>query len=125
MNGAVVDLRSRTRAYALRIVRLYVALPKPTEAQVLGKQLLRCGTSAGAHCREASRSRSSAKFVSKLNAGLGELEEAAYWLELLADSKIVSASRLAGLHSETDELIAIFVTCTKNAKRQTSGKAPR
>ncbi|MEX0677320.1 MAG: four helix bundle protein [Pirellulales bacterium] len=118
----VVDLGTRTRGFALRVVRLFAALPKTTEAQVLGRQLLRCGTSVGAHYREASRARSNAEFVSKLNGGLAELEEAGYWLELLADSKIVPATRLAELRAEADELIAILVTCTKNAKQKTKSQ---
>jgi four helix bundle protein len=114
-----IDLGSRTRAFALRVVRLFAALPKTTEAQVLGKQLLRCGTSVGAHYREASRARSDAEFVSKMNGGLAELEEAGYWLELLADSEILPPARLAELRAEADELMAIFVTCAKNAKQKT------
>jgi four helix bundle protein len=118
-----VDLCTRTRAFALRVVRLFAALPKTTEAQVLGKQLLRCGTSVGAHYREASRARSDAEFLSKMNGGLAELEEAGYWLELLADSEILPATRLAELRAEVDELIAIFVTCAKNAKQKTQSRS--
>jgi four helix bundle protein len=110
------DLGARTKAFALRVVRLFAALPKSAEAQVLGKQLLRCGTSAGAHYREANRARSNAEFVSKLNAGLAELDEAIYWLDLLAESGTVSAARLQDLRAEADELVAIFVTCTRNAR---------
>jgi four helix bundle protein len=110
------DLGTRTKEFALRVVRLFGALPRTTEAQVLGKQLLRSGTSVGAHYREASRARSDAEFVSKLEMALAELDESAYWIELLADSKIVSADRLSALRAEADELISILVTCTKNAK---------
>ena len=70
-----VDLKARTKQFALRMIRLYSALPKTTEAQVIGKQVLRSGTSVGAHYREASRSRSTAEFVSKIEGGLQELEE--------------------------------------------------
>jgi four helix bundle protein len=80
------DLQVRTKAFALRVVRLYCALPKTTEAQVLGKQVLRSGTSIGAHYREAMRARSPAEFVSKIEGGLQELEETSYWLELLIES---------------------------------------
>jgi four helix bundle protein len=83
MKEEPTDLRVRTRRYALRIVALYGALPKATEAQVVGKQLLRSGTPAGAHYREAQRSKSDADFISKIEGGLQELEETAYWLELL------------------------------------------
>jgi four helix bundle protein len=78
------DLRARTKAFALRIIRLYSSLPKITEAQVLGKQLLRSGTSVGAHYREATRARSPAEFISKIEVGLQELEETVYWLESLS-----------------------------------------
>jgi four helix bundle protein len=111
------DLKTRTRAFALRIIRLYVALPNSPVAQVLGKQLLRCGTSVGAHYREASRARSTAEFVSKIEGGLQELEEAAYWLELFTESGILPHARLVDLLQEADELTAILVSCAKHAKQ--------
>jgi four helix bundle protein len=110
------ELRQRTKEYALRIVKLYSSLPKSTEAQVIGKQLLRSGTSAGAHYREAQRSKSGADFISKMEGGLQELDETGYWLELLEGAGIVSPERLAPLCKETDELIAIFVTIVKRVK---------
>ncbi len=112
------DLRTRTKEFALRIIRLYSCLPKTTVAQVIGKQVLRSGTSVGAHYREAQRAKSDADFVSKIEGGLQELDETLYWLELLIDSAIVSAKRLKPLCDETDELIAIFVTITKKTKRR-------
>jgi four helix bundle protein len=111
------DLSARTKEFALRIVRLYCALPKTTEAQVLGKQALRSGTSVGAHYREAVRARSAAEFISKLEGGLQELEETGYWLELIADAGILPQSRLTELLKETQELIAILVASAKTAKR--------
>jgi four helix bundle protein len=111
-------LKQRTKAFALRIIRLYSALPNTTVAQVLGKQILRSGTSVGAHDREAHRARSTAEFVSKLNGGLQELEETAYWLELLAESETIELSRLTPLSQEADELTAILVTLIKNAKNK-------
>src|SRR5687767_4339111 len=77
--NAPLDLRTRTKQFALRIIRLYVALPRTDVAQTLGKQLIKAGTSVGAHYREGSRARSTAEFVSKLEGGLQELEETAYW----------------------------------------------
>ncbi len=112
------DLRQRTKQFALRIIKVYIALPKSTEAQVIGKQVLRSGTSVGAHYREATRARSSAEFISKLGGGLQELEETAYWLELLVESGLVKAARLNELQRETDELTAIFVTSINTARRQ-------
>ena len=94
------DLRDRTKAFALRVVRMFSALPKTTEAQVLGKQLLRSGTSIGANYREAFRARSKAEFIAKCGDALREIEESAYWLELLVESEIVSAEKLAPLRQE-------------------------
>ena len=111
------DLRTRTKTLALRIIRLYTALPKTVEAQIMGKQVLRSGTSVGAHYREASRARSSAEFVSKIETALQELDETDYWLELLADSEIVPNPRLTDLRGEIDQLIAIFVASVKTAKK--------
>ncbi len=115
------DLRKRTREFALRVIKLYAALPKTTEAQVLGKQILRSGTSVGAHYREACRAKSNADFISKIEGGLQELDETLYWLELLTDSGIVPAGRLAPLERETNELIAMFVIMAKNVKRKKAG----
>jgi four helix bundle protein len=110
------DLQARTKTFALRIVRLYCSLPKTTEAQVLGKQVLRSGTSVGAHYREAMRARSVAEFVSKVEGGLQELEETAYWLELLTDSGIIPGPKLVGLLQESSELTAMLVASARTAK---------
>jgi four helix bundle protein len=118
MNDTPEDLKSRTKRFALQIIRLYSALPKATEAQVLGKQMLRSGTSVGAHYREAVRSRSTAEFVSKIEGGLQELEETRYWLELIVEAGIFLPERMKDLMSEADELTAILVTCVKNAKEK-------
>jgi len=112
------DLKARTKEFALRVIRLYSSLPRSTEAQVLGRQVLKSGTSVGAHYREAKRARSNAEFVSKMEGGLQELEETAYWLELLADARIVAESRLMDLMKETNELISIFVTSVRTVKKR-------
>ena len=83
----------------------------------MGDQIIRSGTSVGAHYREAIRSRSAAEYAAKLNAGLMELEETLYWLELLEGSKVVSARRLERLRDETLQLTAIFVALIKRSKR--------
>ena len=106
----------RTKLFALRVIRLYSSLPKTTEAQVIGKQLLRSGTSVGAHIREAKRSRSDAEMISKTEGALQELEESTYWFELLADSRIVKIELLADLMKEADELAAILVASVKTIK---------
>src|SRR3954452_5270998 len=100
MSDAPVALRKRTKQFALRIIRLYGSLPCSVPAQVIGKQVLRCGTSVGAHYREGTRARSTAEFISKLEVGLQELDETAYWLELLIESEIVPKKLLGGLLDE-------------------------
>jgi len=111
------DLVPRTRAFALKIIKQYSGLPKTTVAQVLGRQLLRSGTSVGAHYREACRAKSTADFVSKIEGALQELDETAYWLDLLSESKTGSANELRLLSEEVEELISIFVSVAKSAKR--------
>lgn len=115
------DLRERTKIFSLRTIRMFVALPKTEEARILGKQALRSATSVGANYREAHRARSKAEFVAKVGDCLKELEETSYWLELLSDSDIVSASKLAPLRDETHQLLAILTTISKHAKQGASG----
>ncbi len=95
------DLKDRTRDYALRIIRLYGALPKRVESQVIGKQMLRSGTAVGANYREGVRARSKIEYAAKLNLVLMELGETLYWLELLEHAEIVPGVRLAPLKVET------------------------
>src|ERR1022692_4970355 len=96
------DLKPRTKAFALRIIRMYSKLPKNNPvAQVLGKQALRSGTSVGANHREASRGRSKAEFISKIGDCLKEIEETDYWLELLVDSGCIPISQMAELLDAT------------------------
>ena len=111
------DLKPRTKTFALRVIRMYSKLPKnDTVAQVLGKQVLRSGTSVGTNYREASRGRSKAEFISKIGDCLKEIEETEYWLELLVDSGCVSTTKMADLLDETRQLIAIFTTIDKRSK---------
>jgi four helix bundle protein len=115
MNGKT-DILYRSKLFALRVIRLYSSLPKTIEAQIIGKQILRSGTSVGAHLREGKRSRSIAEMISKTEGALQELEETRYWIELLSDSGIVKAERLFDLMNEADELTAILVTSAKTLK---------
>ena len=94
------DLRQRTKDFALRIIRMFGTLPKSAEAQVLGNQLLRSGTSVGANYREAFRARSKAEFISKVGDSLREIEESAYWLELLVEAQIIAGEKLNALRKE-------------------------
>jgi four helix bundle protein len=110
------DLRTRTKRFAVRIIRLFTALPTTEVARTLGKQLLRSGTSVGAQYREGIRGRSDAEIISKWGGALQELEETSYWLELLIETEVVPADRLVELMRECDELIAILTTCVKKVK---------
>ncbi len=110
------DLRARTKDFALRIIKLFGALPKTTEGQVLGKQVLRSGTSVGAHYHEACRAKSNADFISKIEGGLQELEETIYWLDLIVAARIFPEARLAALRAEATELIAMLVTMVRKVK---------
>jgi four helix bundle protein len=112
------NLKLRIKQFALRIIKLYCALPKKTEAQVIGKQVLRCGTSVGAQFREGLRAKSKADLISKVEGSLQELEETQYWLELMIESQIIEPNLLKPLYQESEELIAIFVTIVKNVKKQ-------
>lgn len=114
------DLLDRTKAFALRVIRMFAALPKTEEARVLGRQVLRSGTSVGANYREAQRSRSKAEFIAKIGDCLKELDESAYWLDLLTGSGIVPETRLSSLVKECDELLAIFTAISKKAKSDPS-----
>ena len=111
-------MRERTKQFGLRIIRLYSVLPKTTQAQIIGKQLFRSGTSVGAQYREAQRAKSDADLISKLEGSLQELDESAYWLELLEEAKIMPGKQLKPLWNESQELIAIFATIVKNLKRK-------
>jgi len=112
------DLKERTSDFALRIIRMYVRLPKTTEAQVIGKQVLRSGTSVGAQYREGHRAKSDADVVNKFEGVLQELDETDYWLDLLVKAEIIPAEKLATLIKETNELIAIFVTIVTKIKKR-------
>lgn len=110
------DLRERTKAFALRVIRLYQSLPKTGEAKVLGNQVLRSGTSVAANYREAKRARSRAEMRSKLGIVEQELDETLLWCELLVESGIVPLEKLSQLMQEADELIRIVVTTLKSLK---------
>lgn len=113
----MLDLGIRTENFALAIIQLYSSLPcQDVVLQVVGKQLLRSGTSVGAHYHESKRARSTAEFCSKIEGGLQELEEACYWLRLLKRTGKPINYDVEALQREADELLAILTTCSKNAK---------
>ena len=116
MQNAERDLVLRTKKFARMVIRLFAALSRDTAAQVLGRQLLRAGTSVGANYREANRARSKAEFVAKIGECLKEADESMYWLELLREEGFLPQSRVEPLLEETNELVAIFVSINKHAR---------
>ena len=122
MDDIPFDLSARTKLFALRVIRVYTGLPRSTEAQILGKQLLRSGTSVGANYREANRARSTPEFISKIGDCLKELDETAYWVELLTESSILLGDKTASLQNECNELLAIFTSISKTAKAKLQQK---
>lgn len=112
-----VEFRNRTQMFASAVIRLFVVLPKAQEeVRVLGKQLLRSGTSVAAHVREASRARSSDEFVSKLAGALQEADESQLWLELLRTDCGIATTSTQPLEKEADELMAILTTMINKTK---------
>ena len=110
------DLRDRTQNFGRRIIRLFRALPRAEEARVVGRQLLRSGTSIGANYRAACRARSLADFISKLGILLEEADESDYWLDLIVSEKMMPNYRLSDLQRECEELIRIFVSSLNTAE---------
>lgn len=110
-------MRVRTKAFALRTIKLANSLPMNRASDVIGRQILKSGTSVGANWREACRASSKRHFVTTTEICLREADETLYWLELLAESNLVKATRLAPLMDECNQLVAIFVTTVKRAKR--------
>lgn len=113
------DLRQRTKSYASEVIRLYVKLPRSREeVNVLGRQLLRSGTSVAAHAREASRARSDSEFGSKLDGLLQEADESQLWIELLREDCGIQSKEIDRLHQETGELMAIFITIVSKLRNR-------
>src|SRR6476620_6223576 len=108
MDSRTEKLRARTKEFAIRIIHLFQALPPTKEAQVIGNQLLRCGTAVGANYRSACHARSRADFISKIGIVTEEADECVFWIELLSDLGIVKKEKLHGLQQEARELTAIF-----------------
>ena len=110
-------LRDRTKKFALRIIRVSQALPRTREANVIGTQVLRSGTSVAANYRAAGRSRSRAEFASRIGVVVEEADETVFWLELLVESGIIPAEKLNAIMKEANELLAIFSASRATAKR--------
>jgi four helix bundle protein len=110
------ELRTRTKAFALRIIRMSQALPRSREANVLVQQVLRSATGMAANYRAAGRSRSKAEFIAKIGVVVEEADETVFWLEMLLDSGMVRPEKLQNLLAEATQLVAIFTASRKTAK---------
>src|SRR6185295_611255 len=114
------EFKSRTKEFALRVIKLVSSLPKEPVGDVVGRQLLRSGTSVGANYRAACRGRSAADVVNKLGFVEEEADESLFWMELLVDAQVVSAKRLAALMTEANELIAMVVASIKTLRHRSA-----
>ena len=110
------NLKDRTKKFALRVIRLKEALPKGRTADIIGKQLLRSGTSVGANYRAACRARSTADFIAKMGIVEEETDESIYWMELLIETSLMNQERLDELIKEANEILAIVVSSIKTSK---------
>jgi four helix bundle protein len=115
-------MRRRTKEFALRIIKLFRALPKSEEARILGRQVLRSGTAVAANYRSACRARSRADFISKIGITVEEADETAFWLELIADAGIIKRSKLESLLAEANSLVRIFQASRKTAQSQITNR---
>jgi len=111
------ELYSRTKQFALRVIRVSRALPRNTEGFVIGKQLLRSGTSIAANHRAAGRARSRAEFIAKLGVVVEEADETCFWLDLLIEAKTITPLRMKPLRDEAEELLRIFSASLSSARK--------
>ena len=112
------ELRQRTKLFALRVIKLYQSMPKTTEAQIIGKQLLRSATSVGANYRAACRARSSAEFYSKISIVIEETDESMFWIEILWEANIIKQELLQNLYNEGEEILKIMVVSRQNSAKK-------
>jgi four helix bundle protein len=112
------ELLGRTKAFALEVIKLVDGFPRTRASEIVGRQVLRSGTSIGASYRSARRSRSHAEFVSKMNVAMEEADESKYWLEIVAESGMASRNAIQHLIDEAGELNAIFTTSIKTARKR-------
>jgi four helix bundle protein len=117
MSTGPEELRDRTKKFAVRIVKMYRSLPHTADSQVVGKQLLRCGTSVAANYRAACRGRSRAEWIAKIGLVVEEADETVFWLEMLTDCDIVTAERCTDILKEARELSAIFTASRHTARK--------
>ncbi len=116
--GRKDELRARTKAFALRIIRLAEAIPDSGVGRVIEGQLLRCGTSVGANYRAAKRAKSTADFISKMGTVEEEADESMYWMELIVEAGLMNEDLVSELYQEADEILSMVVASIKTARRR-------
>lgn len=116
------EFKDRTKRFAVRIIKLVEALPSRRAAQIVGGQLLRCGTSVGANYRAACRAKSTADIIHNLSIVEEEADEALFWMELLSEAELMRKGRLEGLMAEANEIIAMIVASIKTLRRKQQGR---
>jgi len=110
------ELKERSKQFAIRIIKLFPLLPKTEEARVIGRQILRSGTSVAANYRAVCRARSKAEFIAKIGVVVEEADETVFWLELLVQAGIVQQDQVEGILAEANELLAIFAASQRTVK---------
>ena len=112
------ELCDRTKQFALRIIRVVDSLPRSSAGEIIGRQLLKAGTSVAANYRASQRARSRAEFRAKLGIVEEEADESCFWLDLIMDAGLIKASRVASLRQEAHEITAIVVASLRTAKQR-------
>jgi four helix bundle protein len=114
------EFQSRTKQFALRVIRLAGALPTSRSAEVIARQMIRSATSVGANYRAACRAKSSADMINKLKIVEEEADETSYWLELVVESELMTAERVSDLMVESNEIVAMTVASIKTLRKRQS-----
>jgi four helix bundle protein len=112
------EMKERTRQFALRIIKLVQSLPPNLVTEIIGKQLLRSGTSVGANYRASCRAKSTADFINKLSIVEEEADESVYWMELLIEGDVVKENLLKNLMDEGNQILSIIVSAIKTSKEK-------
>ena len=118
-----LELKQRTKQFALDIMDLTDELPRNTKGAVIGRQLIRSATSIGANYRAVCRAKSPADFIAKLGVVEEEADESAYWLELIVDGRLLRQARIAQLLQEANELVAIMVSSRRTVIARSKSKS--
>ena len=112
------EMKTRTKAFAVEVIKLAEELPSSPGTRIIQRQLIRSGTSVGSNYRASCRAKSTADFIAKMGIVEEEADETAFWMELLVESGILSLQRIHSLHEEANEILAITVASIKTARKK-------